>query len=245
MRKEYTFKVLRYDPADNRRPHYQSFRVPYTEAMTVLDGLFYIQYRLDGTLAFRNACRAAVCGSCAMHINGKYRLACETQVTHISRGTVCIRPMSNLPIMKDLVTDMTKFWEKYRYIEPWLIPGKPAISNAEYVQTPDQRINLDLVVDCILCGICTQSCTVTATDENYLGPAALLKADRFISDSRDSATFERLDLIDSEHGLWKCHTIYNCQLLCPKKLNPTGAIKSLQRRIVHRYLSYNEPSGRD
>jgi len=245
MRKEYTFKILRYDPEKDRKPHYQSFPVPYQEGMTILDGLFYIQYNLDGTLAFRNVCRAGVCGSCSMHINGRYRLACETQVSHVSRGSVVLRPMANLPITKDLITDMTKFWYKYRYIQPWLIAGKPAQENAEYTQSPDERANLDLIIDCTLCGICTQSCSVTATDEEYLGPAALLKAERFIADSRDSADFERLDLIDTEHGLWKCHTIYNCQLLCPKKINPTGSIKSLQRRMVHRYMAYNEPSGRD
>lgn len=228
---EVTFKILRYDPKTDKKPHGEQFKVPTKSGMTVLDGLYYIQEHLDGSLAFRSSCRAGVCGSCAMHINGTYRLACETQISALNSATIKVRPMAHLPVMKDLFVDMDPFWEKFKHIKPYLIPGdEPA--EKERLQTTDERAHLDRIIDCILCGACFASCTVNNYDEEYLGPAALLKAQRFFSDSRDAAIEERMDLVDGEHGVWRCHTIFNCQEVCPKEIDITGSIAVLKRNMV-------------
>jgi succinate dehydrogenase / fumarate reductase iron-sulfur subunit len=228
------FKILRFDPETDNKPSYQTFEVPWEKGMTVLHGLIYIKERLDGTLAFRSCCRAGVCGSCAMHINGQYRLACENQIESLGKKIV-IRPMSNMEILKDLVVDMEPFWNKFRLIKPYLIAGEPP-PEGERPQSRDDRLRLDTIIDCILCGICTSSCTVTGTNEDYIGPAALLKAERFITDSRDTGTIERLNLVDGDNGVWLCHTIFNCQKYCPKDIDPTAGIKSLQKRLIYNRL---------
>lgn len=229
------FKILRYDPEKDDKPSYQVFEIPWEKGMTVLHGLIYIRERLDGTLAFRSCCRAGVCGSCSMHINGQYRLACENQIEFLGKKIV-IRPMSNMPIIRDLVVDMEAFWKNYRLIKPYLIAGDPPPEDGERIQTQDDRKRLTEIVDCILCGICTSSCTVSATNEDYIGPAAFLKAERFLTDSRDEGTIERLKLVGEDDGVWLCHTIFNCQKYCPKDLDPTAGIKSIQRRLIYHGL---------
>lgn len=225
-----TFKVFRFNPDNDKKHYFDTFSIPFTKGMTVLDGLFYIQRRMDGSLAFRVSCRAGVCGSCSMHINGKYRLACETQVGLLG-GNITVRPLSHLPIFKDLFVDFKPFWDKYKYIKPYLIPGNTA-DETERLQTQDDRKKIDLIIDCILCSSCYSSCTMTATHKDYLGPAALLKVNRFVQDTRDNATTERLDVASGNDGVFRCHTIYNCQYVCPKDLDPTGAIANLKRKIV-------------
>lgn len=230
------FKIFRFDSTKDEKPYYQTFTVPYKKGMTVLEGLLYIQQKIDGSLAFRTACRAGICGSCAMHINGSYRLACETQISDLG-DIVKVRPLAHLKVIKDLFVDMVPFWEKYKYIKPYLIPGDPN-PEKERIQTPDQREKLNDLIDCILCGCCYAACTVTLTDPNYVGPAAFLKANRFNQDSRDSASADRLDLIDSDHGVWRCHTIFNCQKACPKDLNPPEAIANLKRKALVNRLKF-------
>ncbi len=227
------FKIFRFDPNKEKAPHWDFFDVPVRKGMTVLDSLLYIQRNLDGTLAFRASCREGVCGSCAMHIAGRYRLACETQVLLLGKDTVTIRPLAHLPILKDLFVDFEPFWEKYRRIRPYLMPGNPA-PERERLQTMDERRKLDKVVDCILCGCCYASCTVVGTDPNYLGPAALLKQARFVLDSRDNTTGERIEIIKGDDGAFRCHTIYNCQIVCPRDCDPTGGIAVLKREAVAR-----------
>jgi len=232
----YIFSVFRFDPDADHSPRFDAFRVPpFKKSLTVLEGLFYIQEKLDGSLAFRASCREGICGSCAMHINGKYRLACETQVAELDSGTVRIQPLGHLAVLRDLVVDMEPFFEKYKYIKPFLMPGSPP-PERERPQTADEQAKVMPSIDCILCSCCYSSCTVTGTDPEYLGPAALLWADRFIRDSRDSADDERLDLIDQVHGVWRCHTIFSCQEVCPKDLDPTGAIADLKRKAIRRKL---------
>lgn len=226
------FEIFRFDPQKDPAPRFDRFEVPLTPGLTVLDALYYIQRQLDGTLAFRSSCRAGVCGSCAMHINGRYRLACETQVAHL-RGTVVVRPLGHVPVLRDLVVDLRPFFEKIQKIKPYLMPGAPP-PEKERIQSADQRQRLDLIIDCILCASCHAACTVTATDPDYLGPAALLKQARFVLDSRDQATQERLALVEGEDGVFRCHTIYNCQIVCPKNCDPTGGIAVLKRKIVER-----------
>jgi succinate dehydrogenase / fumarate reductase iron-sulfur subunit len=201
----------------------------------VLEGLFHIQEQLDGSLSFRYCCRAAVCGSCAMYINGRYRLACQTNVRHLAGEVVTVEPMPHMPLVKDLVCDMTAFFEKFAYIKPYLIRNS-AEPDKEIPQSPRERRKLDMPIDCILCGSCYSSCPSVWGDGDYLGPAALLWAYRFEVDSRDEARKERLPLFSNEHGIYRCHTITNCIEACPKELNPTEAIQWLKGAAVRRGL---------
>lgn len=225
------FKVMRFDPFKDRKPRMEKYEVPLAPFMTVLDGLFYIQGYIDGSLAFRSSCRAGVCGSCTVHINGKYRLACETQLKNLNSDTVVVLPMAHMPVIKDLFVDMTKFWKHYKEIRPYLIPGSPPPEKERH-QSIDQRKKLDGLIDCILCGSCYAACDVAGTDSDYKGPAALLKANRFFQDSRDCAKVERIELVDGEHGIWRCRSIFNCQIVCPKDLDPAGNIMALKRAAI-------------
>ncbi|MFH1729220.1 MAG: succinate dehydrogenase iron-sulfur subunit [Pseudomonadota bacterium] len=229
---EIIIKVFRFDPDVDKKHHFDKFVVPYERGMTVLDCLLYIQSHLDGSLAFRYSCREGVCGSCAMHINGKYQLACEAQVSELKSKSITVRPLAHLPIVRDLFVDLEPFWEKYKLIKPYLIPGKPSVDGKERLQKVEDRSKLDQIVDCILCGCCFSSCMLTKTDPNYIGPAALAKADRFVLDSRDSATEERLAIIGGDDGVFKCHTMFNCLEVCPKDVNPTKRIADLKNKLV-------------
>jgi succinate dehydrogenase / fumarate reductase, iron-sulfur subunit len=234
---EVTFHVRRFDPsrdagAASRR---DEFTVPYESSLTVLEGLFWIQEHVDGSLAFRYCCRAAVCGSCAMYINGRYRLACQTNVRHLHTDVVTVEPMPHLPLVKDLVCDMDDFFAKYEYVMPWLI-REAEDPEREITQSPAERKKLDMPIDCILCGACYSSCPSVWTDGNYLGPAALLKAYRFEVDSRDQARKARMPAWDNERGAYRCHTITNCVEACPKELSPTEGIQWLKLAAVRRRL---------
>lgn len=244
MKKEICFNVFRFNhdkdskpflqinSDQDKKPYFQKFQVPFVRKdLTVLEGLYYIQEKLDDSLAFRSSCRSAVCGSCAMHINGKYRLACNTLVSSLSSNKITIRPLGHLNIIKDLVVDLGPFWEKYEFIKPYLISNE-ATPDKERLQTHSERAGLDGLIDCILCGCCYSSCMVTMTSDKYLGPAALLWANRFYADSRDDAKDERLAVVNIENGVWRCHTIYNCQQSCPKDLNPAGSISNLKMKLI-------------
>ncbi len=227
------FNICRFDPDKDKKPHFQKFQIPFLRKdLTVLEGLNYIQQRLDHSLAYRSSCRAAICGSCAMHINGKYRLACNTLVSKLGSGTVTISPLANLTAHKDLFVDMKPFWEKYEQVRPYLITGKPLPITGEHPQSQEERARLDNLIDCILCSCCQVSCPVTASHENYPGPMAFLNLDRFLSDSRDDARSERLAIVNDEQGVWRCHTVFNCQEACPKDLNPSGAIARIKTKMV-------------
>jgi len=232
---EITLKAFRYDPEegeDSRR--YDVYRVPFKRGMTVLEALFWVLENADGSLAFRYSCRGAVCGNCAMFINGSFRLACKTQVA--SLGTdVTVDPLPYMKPIKDLVVDMGPFFEKYERIKPYLITlSEPP--EGERLQSQRERARIDEVVNCILCGGCYASCPATWSDPEYLGPAALTKAYRFLADSRDEDPGERLDVVAGEDGLWRCHTIFNCVEACPKNINGTEAIQALKRMATRRAL---------
>jgi succinate dehydrogenase / fumarate reductase, iron-sulfur subunit len=239
---EITFRIKREDPASKNDPEarWEEYVVPYENNLTVLEGLFYIQEKFDGSLSFRYCCRASICGSCAMYINGAYRLACQTNVKHLptvhsANPTVTVSPMPHVPLVKDLVCEMDGFFDKYEYIKPWLIRNS-ADPEKEIAQSPKDRKKLDMPIDCILCGCCYSSCPSVWGEENYIGPAALLKAYRFEVDSRDEARKERLPLFDNERGVYRCHTIMNCQEACPKELSPTEGIQWLKKAAVRRRL---------
>ena len=232
-----TFHIKRYDPARDAQgsTRVQSFEIPHGGQLTVLEGLFYIQEKLDASLAFRYCCRASICGSCAMYINGRYRLACQTNVLHLHTDEVRIEPLPHMPLVKDLVCDMTDFFAKYEYIRPWLIRSSEAPAK-EILQSPADRHKLNMPIDCILCGCCYSSCPSVWSEEHYLGPHALLWAYRFEVDSRDEARKERLPMWDNERGVYRCHTITNCVEACPKELNPTEGIQWLKMAAVRRRL---------
>ncbi len=225
-----TFKVFRYNPKNGDQAYFQTYQLPEIKGMTILEGLYYILENMDPTLAFRSSCRMGVCGSCAMHIGDKYRLACETQVADIG-STVTVRPLAHMKIIRDLVVDLTPFFDQFEKIKPYLImAGEPPAR--EFKQSPAQRTKIDVYVDCILCAACYGSCPVVGTDEKYLGPQALLKALRFVNDSRDGATNERLSYLATDYGAFRCHTIFNCQQVCPKNLDPSGAIGKLKMKSL-------------
>lgn len=230
MSQTVTLKIYRFDPEVDTAPHYQSYQVPLEPGMTVLLGLYYVLENMDKTLSFRSSCRSAVCGSCAMHINGKNRLACETQLSSLG-DRVLVEPLPHLPVIKDLVVDMTSFWEKYEKVRPYLIT-LTAPPQKERLQSPEQRKKLDEFIDCILCACCHSSCSLDWWDKNYLGPAALTKAYRFLIDSRDEGAAERLRIVANEDGIFRCHTIFNCTEECPKKISPTVAIQEMKRRVL-------------
>jgi len=222
---EITLKIQRFDPSADSEPYWQSFKVPLKPGMTVLDALFEILNHKDGSLAFRFCCRAGVCGSCAMVIAGKVRLACETQIaTLLDKDEICLSPLPHQKVVKDLAVDYDLFFDRLKLVKPYLV-GKEPCPEKEYIQLPKERVPINEPIDCILCGSCTSSCTMAWTNKDYLGPAALLKSYRFLVDSRDILKDERLDIIESESGVWRCHTQFNCVEVCPRKLNPTEAIQ--------------------
>ncbi len=222
------FKILRYDPEGDGKSRFQSYEVETRKGMTVLEGLFYIQEKLDGSIAFRSSCRAGVCGSCGMIINGSFRLACETQIESLKSSVISLRPQTHVPVIKDLVVDLRPFWNKFKYVKPYLLPHDPP-PQRERPQSQAEREKLDIVADCILCANCYTACPLTGTDDDYLGPQPLLQANRFIRDSRDGEKDMRLDLVGGEHGAFRCHTIFACQKACPKDLRHRNAPKSLSR----------------
>lgn len=233
--KEIRFRIFRMDPEKDSRPRYQEYTVEVVGRTTVLDCLHEIKGYQDGSLTFRRSCRSAICGSCGMRINGHNRLACKTQVADVAgnSGLITLEPLPYLQVIKDLAVDMTTFWDKYARIKPWLIPNG-AQPEKEHLIKPEQVAALRDAETCIQCGCCYAGCTIVWSDPEYLGPAALLECYRFVADPRDGGLEERLKIVDGIHGVWRCHTIFNCIDACPKALQPTWAIEQLRKRIVTR-----------
>ncbi len=225
-----TVRVQRFNPDNDRKPYFDEFKLPLRPATTVLDALHTIKETQDGSLTFRRSCRHAICGSCAMNVNGKNMLVCETPLTeHLDRqGRITIRPLPYLPIIKDLVVDRTSFWEQYLRVKPWLIPPEN-IPEKEFRMSPEEVAALHDAEKCIMCGACYSACQVIALTKQYIGPHALLKAFLRILDPRDSAPGERLADLAGRDGVYRCHTIFNCIDACPKELNPTQAIETLRK----------------
>jgi succinate dehydrogenase / fumarate reductase iron-sulfur subunit len=230
------FRIYRYDPESGAKPRIDSYFVNLSECgPMVLDAMIKIKNEIDPTLAFRRSCREGVCGSCAMNIDGHNTLACTKPITDIS-GPVKIYPLPHLPVIKDLVPDMTLFYAQYTAIMPWL-QTREAPPVEEWRQTPADRAKLDGLYECILCGSCSTSCpSYWWNADRYLGPAALLQAYRWIADSRDEMTGERLDMLEDPFRLYRCHTIMNCTASCPKNLNPAEAIGNIKRMLAKRAL---------
>jgi len=200
----------------------------------VLDALIKMKGDQDPSLTFRRSCREGICGSCSMNIDGTNTLACTKPIDEI-KGEVRIYPLPHLPVIKDLVPDMSTFYAQYTSIEPWMKTDSPAPANRERLQSPEDRTKLDGLYECILCACCSTSCpSYWWNGERYLGPAILLQAYRWLIDSRDEATGERLDDLEDPFRLYRCHTIMNCTKTCPKSLNPAKAIGEIKKMMVAR-----------
>jgi len=232
--------IQRYNPDVDKKPYLQAFDIPAPQGMTILDALAYIKAELDGSVTFRRSCRHAICGSCAVNVNGKNMLACNTPLRSVltRKNEITIRPLSFQPIIKDLVVDRSAFWEQYLRVRPWLIPPENGVPK-EYRVSPEEVKALNRAETCIMCGACYASCPVVAMNKQYIGPHALLKAFLRVLDPRDSAPAERLELVSGSDGVFRCHTIFNCIDACPKNLNPTEAIETL-RQLAQRRLAFEQ-----
>jgi succinate dehydrogenase / fumarate reductase, iron-sulfur subunit len=242
---EYTLKVRRYQPELAEGPYWQEFKVDLDPDLSVLDGLLQVRDRQDGTLVVRCSCRAAICGSCGTKINGQSGLACKTQIAEAQAGAnrgpaadgtnpIVVEPMGNMPVVKDLVTDMeSTHWEKVRRVTPWLLPeGDPP--EREYVVPKESMIDVTQSMACIQCGACVSACLSMEADPEFIGPAALAKAYRFVGDPRDSQTKERLyDLAQDPHGIYDCTHCFSCIDACPKGVAPMDQIMRLRRAANH------------
>ena len=229
------FKVYRYDPASGENPSLDTYEVDMdTCGPMILDGLLKIKNEMDATLSLRRSCREGICGSCSMNIDGRNTLACTKAIAEVE-GEVNVYPLPHQPIVKDLVSDLTNFYAQYASVEPWLKSDTPAPPDQERLQSVDDRKDLDGLYECILCACCSTSCpSYWWNSDRYLGPAALLNAHRWIKDSRDDATGERLDALEDPFKLYRCHTIMNCTDVCPKELNPAKAISEIKQMMVER-----------
>src|SRR6478752_3132383 len=242
----YTLKVRRYQPESGEAAYWEEFKVDLDPSLSVLDGLLQAKHRDDGSLSVRCSCRAAICGSCGMKINGQSGLSCKTQIGEAQElaekkagavggdaagAPVVIEPMGNMPVIKDLVTDMeSTHWTKIRRVTPWLLPhGEPP--EREYIVEPESMIDITQSMACIQCGACVSSCLSMEADPGFIGPAALAKAYRFVGDPRDAETHERLhDLADDPHGIYDCTHCFSCVDACPKGVAPMDQIMRLRRK---------------
>ena len=228
------FSIYRYDPDKDAAPYMKEYDIELepTDRM-LLDALIRIK-SIDDSLSLRRSCREGVCGSDAMNINGKNGLACTTKLTEL-KEPVELRPLPGLPVMRDLIVDMTQFFNQYHSIKPYLINTQPARRDKERLQSPAERDELNGLYECILCACCSTSCpSFWWNPDKFVGPAGLLQAYRFIADSRDQATNERLDNLEDPYRLFRCHTIMNCVDVCPKGLNPTLAIGKIKSLMLKR-----------
>ncbi len=229
------FQIYRWDPDTGDNPRFDSFTLDLDKCgPMVLDALIKIKNELDQTLTFRRSCREGICGSCSMNIDGLNTLACLKPIEEV-RGAVKITPLPHMPVVKDLVPDLSTVYAQYRSIEPWLKTDTPAPPGEERRQSKEERAKIDGMWECILCFCCSTACpSYWWNGDRFLGPAILLQAYRWIADSRDEATGERLDNLQDPYRLYRCHTIMNCARTCPKGLNPAEAIGKIKQLMVER-----------
>lgn len=230
---ELSLKILRFNPEKDKKPHWETYKFAADPVWKILDCLIYIKSEIDGTFTFRKSCAHGICGSDAVKINRKASLACQKLVKDYKTSKFVIEPLPGFPVIKDLVVDFDCFFEKLHRVLPWFINNDLPRADSERIQSPEQADKILEAVKCILCGSCTSSCPSAWMNADYLGPAALLKAYRFIADSRDRAAGERLRVVNDHDGAWRCHTIFNCVEACPKEINITDHIARLRREIFN------------
>jgi succinate dehydrogenase / fumarate reductase iron-sulfur subunit len=224
--------VLRYDPERDRKPHWEEYSVEAGPMDRVLDLLHTVKWEEDGSLTFRRSCAHGVCGSDAMLINGRNRLACKVRVDQLGRR-VSVAPLPGLPVIKDLVVDMDGFFAQYRSVMPYLVNDSEP-PERERLQSPDERARYDDTTKCILCAACTTACPSFWAQPTFVGPAAIVNAHRFVFDSRDEAADQRLEILSDEDGVWRCRTIFNCTDACPRGIHITRAILEVSGAVVER-----------
>lgn len=231
------FNIYRWNPDDGENPRIDKFEIDLDDCgPMVLDALLKIKNEVDSTLSLRRSCREGICGSCAMNIDGKNTLACTKDIKDV-KGDINIYPLPHMKVVKDLVPDLTHFYAQYASIKPWLQAEDVPPTDSERLQSIEDRAKLDGLYECILCASCSTSCpSYWWNSDRYLGPAILLQAARWINDSRDDATGERLDDLEDPFKVYRCHTIMNCTNTCPKGLNPAKAIADIKTKLVERQL---------
>ncbi|MEV6650463.1 succinate dehydrogenase iron-sulfur subunit [Streptomyces sp. NPDC051219] len=229
-----TFRIRRFNPEISDEATWQDFQIEIDPKERVLDGLHKIKWDLDGTLTFRRSCAHGICGSDAIRINGKNRLACKTLIKDINpEKPITIEAIKGLTVLKDLVVDMDPFFQAYRDVMPFLITSGNEPTR-ERLQTPEERERFDDTTKCILCAACTSSCPVFWNDGQYFGPAAIVNAHRFIFDSRDEGGEQRLEILNDKDGVWRCRTTFNCTDACPRGIEVTKAIQEVKRALITR-----------
>ncbi|MEJ2357682.1 MAG: succinate dehydrogenase iron-sulfur subunit [Deinococcales bacterium] len=227
-----TFRIKRYDPEKDARPHWQEFKLQAGPMDRVLDVLNELKWEQDGSISYRRSCAHGICGSDAMVINGVNRLACKVLVKDLG-NEIAVEPLRGLPVLKDLIVDMEPFFDAYRAVLPYFINDDPPPATERY-QSVEDRERFDATTKCILCAACTTSCPVFWTNGRYIGPAAIVNAHRFIFDSRDHGAEQRLQALNQVNGLWRCRTAYNCTEACPRGIPVTQAIEEVKREVLWR-----------
>ena len=226
-----TLKVFRFNPEQDKKPHYESYELDAEPTDRVLDLLEHIKGYIDGSLSFRRSCAHGVCGSDAMRINGVNKLACKVLVHDLRTTKIRVEPILGLPVIKDLIVDMEPFMEHYRSVLPYFVNDEKPPAR-ERLQTQEERARFDDTTKCILCACCTTSCPSFWANEQYVGPAAIVNAHRFIFDSRDRAAADRLKILNDQFGVYPCHTIFNCTIACPRDIQVTQAISEVKKAIA-------------
>lgn len=226
-----TVKIKRYDPERDAPPRWEEFRVQADPMDRVLDVLQNVKWEQDETLGLRRSCAHGVCGSDAMRINGTNGLACKILVKNLKSDTITVEPILGLPVIKDLIVDMKPFFDHYKSVLPYLMNDDPA-PTTERLQSPEQRARFDDSTKCILCACCTTACPPFWGDQNYVGPAAIVNAHRFIFDSRDQGAAERLEILNDTEGVWRCRTVFNCTSACPREIKVTQTIQEVKRAML-------------
>lgn len=226
-------RIKRCNPETDERPHFEDFKVDVQPTDRLLDALMFVKRHLDGTLSFRKSCAHGICGSDAMTINGTERLACKTLVRDVAQkegAVVTVEPLQALPVQRDLMVDYTRFFEFYRVVKPYLFPVQQ-VEKGEHIQSPDERKKFDDPTKCILCASCQSACPVVRAGTDFIGPAAIVQAARFVFDSRDQGIGARLDVLDALNGVWPCENHLECTRVCPRGIKVTKAINLTKREI--------------
>jgi succinate dehydrogenase / fumarate reductase iron-sulfur subunit len=234
---KYIFKILRFDPLQDKFPYFEEFPYESPANKAVLEALMDIRNEQDCTLAFRYSCREAICGSCGMVINGKFDLACRTTVGSLDSSLIVIEPLPNLEIQKDIIVDLEPFWKALEEIQPYLFSSGEAPERGHRIEEKEIE-KIEQFTNCLLCACCYSACPVISRDERYLGPAALAKLYRFVKDPRDKRPFSNWSKVNTEGGVWDCDTVFKCNDVCPKKVRPADGIEALRRKLLIDKLKY-------
>jgi len=242
-------EVLRYRPEQDREPSFESYRVPYSDDMSVLQALQYIKDELNGTLSFRWSCRMAICGSCGMMIDGVPRLGCKTFLRDFTNGDgsgrLCVEPLAHFPIERDLVVDVRDFIAKLESITPYIVPKEPRrLDQGEYLQTPEQLDQFLQFAGCINCTLCYAACPQYGLDSKFTGPGVIALLHRYNADSRDGAKARRMEIVNAEEGVWSCTAVGYCSVVCPKGVDPANAVnQNKTASAVDYFLRFVRPKG--